>query len=314
MKISVILPAYNKAKTIREVIADFHRHLPSAWIYVIDNTSGDHTAALASDTIRKLRCKGVVLAENTQGKAHALRKAFTEIESDIYLLADSDLTYPAKNAADLIKPVAEGKADMTVGDRLAGGKYKKENKRVFHNFGNGFVRRLINLLFRARLHDIMSGYRAFNRKFVKNFPVLSKGFEIETEMTLHALDKRFKIKEVPIEYKDRPKGSFSKLNTFSDGMRVLKTIFWIFKDYKPLAFFSLLALVSFVVALAVGIPAVIEYVEMQYVYKVPSAVLATGLLIFSMLLISVGFILDTVAKNHKFNYELNLLRENRPKR
>jgi hypothetical protein len=195
---------------------------------------------------------------------------------------------------------------MTVGDRLSNLTYAKENKRLFHNFGNNLVRYLINLLFGAKLRDIMSGYRAFNKFFVKTISVLSKGFEVETEMTLHCLDKRFLIKEIPIIYKDRPEGSESKLNTFTDGIKVLKTIIWIFKDYKPLVFFGILSLVFFILGLLIGSAPIMEFIRERYVYKIPSAILATGLMLFSVLFFSIGLILDTVEKFYKANYELTL--------
>ena len=199
---------------------------------------------------------------------------------------------------------------MVIGDRLSNGSYREENKRSFHHFGNRLVKRLINRFFHAQLRDIMSGYRVFSRRFVKNIPINSAGFEIETEMTLHALDKKIPVKEIPIDYRDRPEGSFSKLNTFSDGFRVLKTIFWVFKDYHPLSFFSATALLFFALALLVGLPVLIEFVKTAYITKVPSAILAVGLMLIAIMSLFIGFILDTIVKQHRENYELRLKQEN----
>ncbi len=300
MKIAVLIPCYNEETTIGQVVDDFRKELPGSPVYVYDNNSKDSTAAIA-------RSHGaIVVRESRQGKGNVIRSMFRDIDADIYVMVDGDDTYPAVHVRDLIAPVAAGEADMTVGDRLSNMTYAKENKRLFHSFGNNLVKSLINLLFGARLKDIMSGYRAFNRFFVKTISVMSKGFEVETEMTLHCLDKRFLIKEIPIIYKDRPEGSESKLNTFSDGIKVLKTIVWIFKDYKPLVFFGILAAVFFLLGLLIGSAPIMEYVRERYVYRVPSAILATGLMLVSLLFFSIGLILDTVEKFYKANYELML--------
>ena len=219
-------------------------------------------------------------------------------------MIDGDDTYPAEFVHSLIKPVVEGEADIVIGDRHSNGTYKDENKRALHNFGNHLVKNLINRLFNSNLQDIMSGYRVFNKKFVKTIPINSSGFEIETEMTLHTLDKKFLIKEIPIEYRDRPEGSFSKLNTFSDGMRVLKTILWVFKDYKPLSFFSILSLLFFLLGLLIGFPVIIEFLNTGIINKVPSAILSTGLMMISVFALFSGFILDTIVKQHRESYEL----------
>lgn len=225
-------------------------------------------------------------------------------------MIDGDDTYPATFVHELIKPVLAGEADMVLGDRHSNGTYKDENKRPLHNFGNILVKTLINKMFNANLKDIMSGYRVFNKKFVKNMPVNSNGFEIETEMTLHTLDKKYLIKEVAIEYRDRPEGSFSKLNTVSDGARVLKTIFWVFKDYRPLSFFTILAALFFILALSVGMPVIIEFLETSKILKIPSAILSVGLMILSIISLFSGFILDTIVKQHRETYELLLNRFN----
>ena len=308
IKIAIVIPAYNEEDTIYDVIRAFFNELPSGHIYVIDNNSSDKTNHVAHDTLAELNCNGRVFLENTQGKAYAIRKAFNEINADIYIIVDADMTYPADAVLSLIKPVLDGKADMVVGDRYKTGGYQRENKRRFHNFGNKFVRNLINLLFGSNLNDILSGYRVFNRKFVKNFPILSTGFAIETELTLHALDKRFKIIEVPIDYKDRPKGSYSKLNTVADGIKIIKLIFQIFKDYRPLTFFSIMALFFSLSGLGAGAPVLIEFAVTRFITHVPLAILASGLMILSLISFSIGVILDTVVRNHRFQYELSLLK------
>ena len=233
---------------------------------------------------------------------------FYDIDADIYVMVDGDDTYPAEEVHKLLKPVISGEADMCIGDRLSNGTYQKENKRHFHEFGNKIVKKSINMLFKTDLKDIMTGYRVFNKKFVKNMPVMSEKFEIETEMSLYALDKKYIIKEVPITYRDRPQGSTSKLNTVSDGIKVCKTIIKMFKNYKPLKFFTIVAIVLFLIGLIIGIPVIAEYFNTRYITKMPSAVLATGLMTLAVIIGQCGVILDTVAKNNKENYELNLLR------
>ncbi|GLG00858.1 glycosyl transferase [Alicyclobacillus hesperidum subsp. aegles] len=298
MRIAVLIPCYNEELTIGKVIADFRRELPDADIYVYDNNSRDRTADIA-------RAAGaIVRREVRQGKGNVVRSMFRDIDADIYVMIDGDDTYPAEFVHDLIQPVAAGEADMSIGDRHSDGSYSSENKRPFHNFGNQFVKALINRLFRSQLRDIMTGYRVFNRRFAKTMPIQSEGFEIETEMTLHALDKRFRIIEIPIRYRDRPPGSESKLNTVSDGIRVLKTVFWIFKDYKPLAFFGTVALLFFIAGLAVGIPVITEFFASGRIAKMPSAILAVGLMVLATNSLTCGFILDTIVRNHRDNYEL----------
>jgi glycosyltransferase involved in cell wall biosynthesis len=303
VKIAVLIPCYNEEKTIEQVVGDFRRELPEATIYVYDNNSTDRTAEVAA------RAGAVVRRERRQGKGNVVRSMFRDVDADVYVMVDGDNTYPAEFVHQLIQPILDGEADMVSGDRLSNGSYVQENKRPFHNLGNHMVKVLINRLFHADLRDIMTGYRAFNRRFVKNMPVASEGFEIETEMTLHALDKKFSIVEIPIDYRDRPEGSFSKLNTFSDGMRVLKTVFWIFKDYKPLAFFSFCALVFFLAGLAMGIPVISEYLATGWISKLPSAVLAVGLMMLATTSLTSGFILDTIVKQHKDLYQLMLTKD-----
>ena len=302
--IAVLIPCYNEELTIKKVINDFKQELPSAKIYVYDNNSSDHTSKIAQES------GAVVKKEYRQGKGNVVRSMFRDIDADIYIIVDGDDTYPAEFVHNMIKPIVDNEADMVIGDRHSNGTYKDENQRPLHNFGNNLVKTLINKLFDANLKDIMSGYRVFNKNFVKTMPINSDGFEIETEMTLHTLDKKFLIKEIPIEYRDRPKGSFSKLNTVSDGMRVLKTILWVFKDYKPLAFFTILSIGFFIFALLAGIPVIIEFIETSKVLKIPSAILAVGLMLISIISLFSGFILDTVVKQHRETYELYLNRFN----
>ena len=223
-------------------------------------------------------------------------------------MVDGDDTYPAEFVHKLIEPVRNGQADMAIGDRLSNGTYQKENKRPFHEFGNNLVRKAINVLFNTDLKDIMTGYRVFNKRFVKNMPVLSPKFEIETEMSLYALDKRYIIKEIPIVYRDRPEGSSSKLNTVSDGIKVVKTIIRMFKDYKPFRFFGIIALIFLILGLIVGIPVLVEFFKTSYITKVPSAILATGFVSLASITFQCGIILDTITRQHRENYELQLLR------
>ena len=299
-KIAVLLPAYNEEVTIVKVIEDYRRVLPHADIYVYDNNSKDKTNQLAREA------GAIVRFEPRQGKGNVVRSMFREIDADYYIMADADDTYPAEEVEALLQPLRDGLADMTIGDRLSNGTYADENKRGFHGFGNNLVRLLVNKLYKGNYNDIMTGYRGFNRLFVKNFPVLSPGFEIETELSIHSLDKRFKLVEVPITYKDRPEGSESKLSTFSDGFKVLRMIFNLFKDYKPLIFFSILTFLFFVLGSIVGIPVISEFARTGMIDKVPSAVLATGFMILSALSFVAGFILDTVVRQNRMQYELKV--------
>ena len=301
-KIAILIPCYNEELTIAKVVQDFNSELPNATIYVYDNNSHDNTAKIAKEN------GAIVKKEPKQGKGNVVRSMFRDIDADIYVMIDGDDTYPANFVHSLIKPVIDEEADIVIGDRHSNGTYKEENQRPLHDFGNNLVKNLINRIFQSDLKDIMSGYRVFNKKFVKNIPVNSHGFEIETEMTLHTLDKRFSIKEIPIVYRDRPEGSFSKLNTYSDGMQVLKTIFWVFKDYKPLTFFTILSILFFVFSVFIGLPVILEFVETSFVSKIPSAILSVGLMLISILSLFSGFILDTIVKQHRENYELNLIR------
>ena len=301
-KVAVMIPCYNEEITIEKVIKDFRKELPDADIYVYDNNSTDKTVEIATKN------NAIIRKEYNQGKGNAVRRMFREIEADIYVMVDGDDTYPAEMVHELIKPIEEQKADMVIGDRLSNGTYKKENKRKFHSLGNSMVRGSINKLFGTNLRDIMTGYRAFNKIFVKNIPVLSSKFEIETEMTLHALDKKFIIKEIPIVYRDRPEGSTSKLNTVKDGIKVLKTILSMYKDYKPRKFFFALAILLFILGLIPGIPVIVEFAKTHFITKVPSAILATGFMLMATVAFQCGIILDTIVKANKQKYELNLIR------
>lgn len=300
-KIAVLIPCYNEEVTIKKVIEDFKKELPEADIYVYNNNSKDKTYEIAS------KCDAIVRNEYNQGKGNVVRRMFREIEADIYVMVDADDTYPAEFVHKLIEPIRNKTADMVVGDRLSNGTYKKENKRIFHNFGNNLVKKAINTIFKSNLNDIMSGYRAFNKMFVKNIPVLSSKFEIETEMTLHALDKKFIVKEIPIEYRDRPEGSVSKLNTVNDGMKVIKTIIKMYKDFKPRKFFWCIGSIIMLLGIIIGIPVILEFVKYRYIFKIPSAILATGLEILAMIILQCGVILDTIVKQHREDYELNLI-------
>ena len=301
-KIAVLIPCYNEEKTIKKVALNFQKELPNAQIYIYNNNSTDKTLKIANSIPNV-----IVRNEYKQGKGNVVRKMFQEINADIYVMVDGDNTYPAKAVHKLIEPIINKEADMVVGDRLSNGTYKYENKRKFHFLGNQLVKNIINILFKSKLNDIMSGYRVFNKKLVKSVPILSEGFELETELTLSCLDKRYIIKEIPINYKDRPKGSVSKLNTFKDGFKVLKTIFKIYKNYKPFRFFCLLSLFFLILGLTVGIPVIIEFIKTSYITKIPSSILATGLILMSCISFQSGLILDTIVKNNKENYELSIL-------
>ena len=304
-KIAILIPCYNESQTISKVIKDYKKVLPEADIYVYDNNSTDKTDEIAK------KAGAIVRYEYRQGKGNVIRTMFREIDADCYLMIDGDDTYPAENAKEMCELVLNGRADMVIGDRLSS-TYFVENKRLFHNFGNKIVRFLINFLFKNKVKDIMTGYRAFSKEFVKGFPVLSKGFEIETEMTIHAVDKNFKLVEVPVDYRDRPAGSVSKLNTYSDGFKVLKMIATLFKEYKPFYFFGLFALIFLILAFIFGTPIVIEYFKTGLVPRFPTLIVASIFLVLSILLWITGIILEVIVKKHKQLYELylNLRRNN----
>lgn len=302
MKTAILIPCYNEEITIEKVINDFKKELPEATIYVYDNNSKDKTAEIAR------RNGAIVKHEYRQGKGNVVRSMFRDIEADIYIMVDGDDTYPADEVHKLMQPIIEGEADMVIGDRLTNGTYQQENKRHFHELGNNLVKKSINVAFQTNLKDIMTGYRVFNKMFVKTMPVMSPKFEIETEMSLHALDKKFIIKEIPIVYRDRPEGSESKLNTISDGIKVIKTIVKMFKDFKPRQFFWIIALFFVIIGLFVGSPVIVEFAKTGYITKIPSAILATGIMIFALIIAQCGVILDTVVKQHREKYEMELSR------
>ena len=296
-KIAVLIPCYNESVTIAKVVADYRAVLPEADIYVYDNNSSDGTDEIA-------RMAGAIVRyEYRQGKGNVIRSMFRNIDADCYLMIDGDDTYPAEHAREMCELVLETGVDMVIGDRLSS-TYFQENKRPFHNAGNRSVRFLINRIFKSDVKDIMTGYRAFSRDFVKNFPVLSKGFEIETEMTIHALDKNFLLKEIPVNYRDRPEGSVSKLNTVRDGVRVLGTVFRLFCEYKPLKFFSSWALLLCLIGGGFMIPVLIDYFKMGLVPRFPTLFVCVGLFIIAALLFACGIILHVVAKKHKMLFEL----------
>ena len=297
--IAVLIPCYNESKTIGKVVSDFKRELPEADIYVYDNNSTDGTAEIAA------AAGAIIRYEYRQGKGNVIRSMFRDIEADCYVMVDGDDTYPAENARDMVEIVLNGKADMVIGDRLSS-TYFTENKRPFHNTGNRLVRFLINHLFHSKVKDIMTGYRAFSHLFVKSFPVLSQGFEIETEMTIHALDKNFLLREITVGYRDRPEGSHSKLNTVSDGIKVIRTIFILLREYKPFMFFSIISIVLWLVSLAMFLPVLAEYFETGLVPRFPTLIVSCIIAILSTLLWICGIILDVVIKKHRQLYELYL--------
>lgn len=304
-KIAVLIPCYNEELTIAKVVKDFKKALPKADIYVYDNNSKDKSVKLAE------AAGAIVRHEIRQGKGNVVRTMFREIEADCYLMVDADDTYSASAAKKMCDSVLKDNYDMVVGDRLSS-TYFSENKRLFHNSGNKIVRYLINKLFKTNVEDIMSGYRAFSYEFVKSYPVLSKKFEIETEMTIHAVDKNFKIKTIPIKYKDRPEGSVSKLNTYKDGIMVIKTIEELVKEYRPRLFFNTCTIIFLLIALLLGTPVFIEYFKTGLVPKFPSLIVSMISLVIALLLFITGMILEVIAKKQKELYELylNTLRRN----
>lgn len=302
-RIAVLVPCYNEEVTVGKVVADFRRELPGAAVYVYDNNSTDRTAELAA------AAGAVVVSEPRQGKGNVVRQMFRDIDADCYLMVDGDDTYPADAARALCGPILSGHADMTVGDRLSNGTYAEENKRAFHGFGNDLVRAMIKWIYGYAFDDVMTGYRAFSRAFVKTFPVLSDGFQIETELSIHAVDRRWRILDVPIVYRDRPEGSESKLSTFSDGAKVIMTIAGLFKNYRPMKFFGLIALLFLLLGLVAGIPVIAEFFRTGLVLRLPTAVLACALVFLCGLSLATGMILDSVAKVERKQWELAVNRE-----
>ena len=301
MKTAVLIPCYNEAMTIEKVVADFLLELPDATIYVYDNNSTDSTAEIAR------RAGAIVKREYRQGKGNVVRSMLRDIDADCYLMVDGDDTYPAESAREMCRLVEDG-ADMVIGDRLSS-TYFTENKRPFHNEGNRLVRFLINRIFHSDIHDIMTGYRALSRTFAKNFPIISRNFEIETEMTIHALDKNFLIRELKIDYRDRQEGSHSKLNTYLDGMKVVATVFMMFRDYRPLKFFSLVSALLLLLAILMFIPVFIEYMQTGLVPRFPTLIVSGFIGIASLLTFFCGVVLEVMTKKHRQLYELMLLKE-----
>ncbi len=299
--IAVLIPCYNESLTIEKVVNDYRHALPNAEVYVYDNNSIDHTDEIAR------KAGAIVRYEYRQGKGNVIRSMFRDIEADCYLMIDGDDTYPAENAREMCELVLQGKADMVIGDRLSS-TYFEENKRPFHNFGNEIVRRSINVLWhpKKQILDVMTGYRAFSPMFVKSFPILSKGFEIEAEMTIHALDKNLLIQSMPVQYRDRPAGSESKLNTYTDGMKVLLTIFNLYRDYQPLKFFGMIALLLAVVSLILFVPVFMEFLKTGLVPRFPTLIVSTVMMLTAFLSLVCGLILDTNAKNSRKNFEIQM--------
>ena len=299
-KIAVLIPCYNESKTIEKVVKDFKSVLPEAVIYVYDNNSSDNTAEKAE------KAGAVVRHEYMQGKGNVIRRMFREIDAEVYIMADGDDTYPAEYAREMADKVIFKKADMVVGDRLSS-TYFTENKRPFHNLGNTLVRGSINRLFKNNIKDVMTGYRAFSYNFVKTFPVLSQGFEIETEMTIHAVDKNMAVENVIIDYRDRPDGSESKLNTYSDGFKVLKTIIRLYKNYKPRQFFTLFSFLLGIIALIFFVPVFITYIKTGLVLQMPTLVMCGFVVLAAIQSYFSGLILSTIAQKSKQDFEYKLV-------
>lgn len=300
-RIAVLVPCYNEGKTIATVVEDFKRYLPEATIYVYDNNSTD-------DTVEKATLAGAIVRhEYCQGKGNVIRKMFRDVDAQCYLMVDGDNTYPAENAPEMVDQVFTYHADMVVGDRLSS-TYFTENKRPFHNFGNLLVRYTINQLFKSNIRDIMTGYRAFSYQFVKSFPVLSQGFEIETEMSIHAVDKNMFVRNVLVSYRDRQEGSTSKLNTYSDGFKVLCTIIRLFKNYKPLAFFSTIGAILMLIALVFFIPIFTKYLAVGIVGKIPTLICCCFLALAALLAYFTGLQLSTIHQKNKQDFEYQLQR------
>ena len=300
-KIAVLIPCYNESKTIEKVVLDFKKALPEAVIYVYDNNSSDGTDEIAK------KAGAIVRYEYQQGKGNVIRRMFRDIDAECYIMADGDDTYPADNAREMVNLVLDKQVDMVVGDRLSS-TYFQENKRPFHNFGNSIVRKSINVLFHNDIKDIMTGYRAFSYEFVKTFPVLSKGFEIETEMSIHAVDKNMYVENVVIDYRDRPEGSESKLNTYSDGFKVLKTIARLYRTYNPMGFFGFIAFLLALISVGFFIPVLIEYIDTGLVLKFPTLIVCGFTMIAAIQSFFAGMELQTNVQKNRQDFEMNLHR------
>ena len=302
-KIAVLIPCFNESQTIKKVISDWKRELPEAVIYVYDNNSSDQTAEYAKEA------GAIVRYEYQQGKGNVIRRMFREIDAQAYIMVDGDDTYPAEYGRRMVNYVLEKGADMVIGDRLSS-TYFSENKRLFHNFGNTIVRKMINLLFRSDIKDIMTGYRSFSFNFVKTFPVLSKGFEIETEMSIHAIDKNMRMENEVIEYRDRPEGSMSKLNTYSDGIRVLKTILRLYRVYRPWRFYSMLSLLLAVISTCFFLPVFLDYLKTGEVLQFPTLIVCGFVYLASIISFFAGGILSSIVEKNRQDFEVNLIQCN----
>ena len=298
-EIAVLIPCYNESKTIEKVVTDFRESLPEAVIYVYDNNSSDGSDELARNA------GAVVRYEHQQGKGNVIRRMFSEIDAKCYIMVDADDTYPATSAREMADKVLNDRVDMVVGDRLSS-TYFEENKRPFHNFGNSLVRNSINTLFKSNIKDIMTGYRAFSYRFVKTFPVLSKGFEIETEMSIHAVDKNMYVENVVIDYKDRPKGSTSKLNTYSDGFKVLRTIMRLYRTYRPGRFFGLISAILILLATGFMVPVVIDFIQTGLVPRFPTLIVCGFAVIAAIQSFFSGQILKTIYQKNRQDFEMDL--------
>lgn len=307
MRVAVIIPAHNEQTTVSRVIESFHQQLPDAQIWVVDNHSTDETADVAQAALDRCGCDGGVLREWRRGKGFAVRRAFYEVEADIYVMVDADLTYPAAAVHQLMQPVVNGRADMVVGDRFPLGQYGTATPRRFHRTGNILVRVLIQRLFGSRIRDIMSGYRVMSRQLVKLFPILSSGFQLETELTIHAIDKEYIVQEIPIEYLPREEGSRSKVSTYRDGIRILKLVFFLFKTYRPMPFFLVIAGFFFLASVLVAYPVVHEFILTGLVLRIPSAILSVGLMVCSGISVAIALIMDSLAQYHRFAYEQKVM-------
>lgn len=299
-KVAILLPCYNEEKTIGKVVRDFREVLPSVDIYVYNNNSTDRTVEEATAS------GAIVRHEYTQGKGNVIRRMFREVEADCYLMADGDDTYSAHHAPNMVKEVLEKQADMVIGDRLSS-TYFTQNKRPFHNFGNRLVRSLICHLWHIKVKDIITGYRAFSRSFVKLYPVMSGQFEVETEMTIHALDKNFRLVEIPIDYRDRPEGSNSKFNTFSNGFKVLRTIFTLFKEYRLMRFFGWLAVLLAVVGTMLVVPVLMDFFDTGLVLRFPTLFVSLFLFLTALQSLFTGLCLDVMVTKDRKQYELQLI-------
>lgn len=301
-KIAILIPCYNESQTIGKVISDWKKELPTAVIYVYDNNSEDGTAEIAK------AAGAVVRHEYQQGKGNVIRRMFREIDAECYIMVDGDDTYPAEYGNDIVERIVTNKVDMVVGDRLSS-TYFEENKRPFHNIGNSLVRFAINAMFKSSIKDIMTGYRGFSYEFVKTFPILSGGFEIETEMSIHAIDKNMLVDNIIIDYRDRPDGSISKLNTYSDGLKVIKTIFKLYKTYKPLHFFSWIAAILFAIAFVFVIPVLLDFLETGLVRRFPTLIVCGFIIIASLQSFFAGLILENLSLKGKqdFEFKRNLM-------